>query len=190
MAAWWRPTAANYFDRVSKAVILEALTDVGGPTLASRFLASKKGELAASAERIFAGNFITEVEVKDRALAWLPAAMRFADMSDAIPAGEMNAHETGDAVADTQSDATGNSQPEAGADFEPTAWPRGRGFELFDHLRIPHKNAVEKDDFNVDAGGHLDSGLILFGAFDEIFAHRVGGIACTLAEPAAQNVAA
>ena len=80
MAAWWRPTAANYFDRVSKAVILEALTDVGGPTLASRFLASKKGELAASAERIFAGNFITEVEVKDRALAWLPAAMQVRDL--------------------------------------------------------------------------------------------------------------
>lgn len=59
MAAWWRPTAANYFDRVSKAVILEALTDVGGPTLASRFSASKKGDLAASAERIFAGSFIT-----------------------------------------------------------------------------------------------------------------------------------
>lgn len=120
MAAWWRPTAANYFDRVSKAVILEALTDVGGPTLASRFLASKKGELAASAERIFAGNFITEVEVKDRALAWLPAAMRFADMSDAIPAGEINADETEDAVADTQSDATGDSQPDADANVDDT----------------------------------------------------------------------
>jgi ParB family chromosome partitioning protein len=31
MAQWWRPTAANYFDRVSKQVILDALTDVGGP---------------------------------------------------------------------------------------------------------------------------------------------------------------
>jgi ParB family chromosome partitioning protein len=30
MAAWWRPTAANYFDRVSKAVILDALSAVGG----------------------------------------------------------------------------------------------------------------------------------------------------------------
>ncbi len=61
---------------------------------------------------------------------------------------------------------------------------------LLDHLRIPHKDAVEKDDFNVDAGGHLDNGLILFGAFDEIFAHRIGGIARTLAKPAAQYVAA
>lgn len=103
MAAWWRPTAANYFDRVSKAVILEALTDVGGPTLASRFSASKKGELATSAERIFAGNFITEVEVKERALAWLPAAMRFADASGVEPATETDA-----AIA---ADASGSAEP-------------------------------------------------------------------------------
>lgn len=98
MAVWWRPTAANYFDRVSKAVILEALTDVGGPTLASRFSASKKGELAASAERIFAGNFITEVEVKERALAWLPAAMRFADAAGVEPATEADAEIAADAA--------------------------------------------------------------------------------------------
>jgi hypothetical protein len=61
---------------------------------------------------------------------------------------------------------------------------------LLDHSRIPHKDAVEKDDFNVDAGGHLDNRLILFGAFDEIFAHSIGGIPRTLAKPAAQYVAA
>lgn len=113
MAAWWRPTAANYFDRVSKAVILEALTDVGGPTLASRFAASKKGELAASAERIFAGNFITEVEVKERALAWLPAAMRFADLSDTLPVAEMDADEVADTAEDVQSDADGSTAGDA-----------------------------------------------------------------------------
>lgn len=107
MAAWWRPTAANYFDRVSKAVILEALTDVGGPTLASRFSASKKGELAASAERIFAGNFITEVEVKERALAWLPAAMRFADAAGVEPATETDAEIAADAADGAEPDAGG-----------------------------------------------------------------------------------
>lgn len=78
MAAWWRPTAANYFDRVSKAVILDALSAVGGPDLASRFTSVKKGDLAMSAERVFAGTYITEVEVRDRALAWVPEVMRFA----------------------------------------------------------------------------------------------------------------
>ena len=78
MAAWWRPTAANYFDRVSKAVILDALSTVGGADLASRFASVKKGDLAMSAERVFAGTYITEVEVRDRALAWVPEVMRFA----------------------------------------------------------------------------------------------------------------
>ena len=50
MAQWWRPTAANYFDRVSKQVILDALADVGGTELSSRFASVKKGDLAASAE--------------------------------------------------------------------------------------------------------------------------------------------
>ena len=78
MAQWWRPTATNYFDRVSKQVILDALTDVGGPELSSRFAAVKKGDLAMSAERVFAGTYITEVEVRERALAWVPEVMRFA----------------------------------------------------------------------------------------------------------------
>lgn len=77
MASWWRPTAANYFDRVSKAVILDALAMVGGSELSSRFASVKKGDLAMSAERVFAGTYITEVEVRERALAWVPEVMRF-----------------------------------------------------------------------------------------------------------------
>src|SRR3546814_6381421 len=77
MAQWWRPTAANYFDRVSKQVILDALTDVGGLELSSRFASVKKGDLAMSAERVFAGTYITEVQVREKALAWVPEVMRF-----------------------------------------------------------------------------------------------------------------
>jgi len=86
MAQWWRPTAANYFDRVSKQVILDALTDVGGLELSSRFASVKKGDLAMSAERVFAGTYITEVEVREKALAWVPEVMRFA--STTLEAGE------------------------------------------------------------------------------------------------------
>lgn len=81
-AHWWRPTAANYFDRVAKARTLEALDAAGGPELVSRYAASKKAELASAAERIFSGNFIGEVEVKERAQAWVPAIMRFADSQE------------------------------------------------------------------------------------------------------------
>ncbi|WP_226019202.1 ParB/RepB/Spo0J family partition protein [Novosphingobium sp. FKTRR1] len=77
IAQWWRPTAANYFDRVPKQVILEALGDVGGAELASRYMSVKKSDLAASAERIFAGATIAEVAERERALAWVPDVMRF-----------------------------------------------------------------------------------------------------------------
>ncbi|PKP66599.1 MAG: chromosome partitioning protein ParB [Alphaproteobacteria bacterium HGW-Alphaproteobacteria-7] len=84
-AHWWRPTAANYFDRVAKARALEALDAAGGPELVSRYAASKKAELASAAERIFSGNFIGEADVKERAQAWVPAIMRFADAEEVVP---------------------------------------------------------------------------------------------------------
>ena len=91
MAQWWRPTAANYFDRVSKQVILDALTDVGGLELSSRFASVKKGDLAMSAERVFAGTYITEVEVREKALAWVPEVMRFACTAPEVGEAEIEA---------------------------------------------------------------------------------------------------
>lgn len=78
VARWWRPTGTNYFDRVPKSVTLAALGEVGGSTLAGRYASAKKAELAQGCERIFSGDFIAEVEVKEAALAWVPDAMRFA----------------------------------------------------------------------------------------------------------------
>lgn len=100
MARWWRPTAANYFDRVSKQVILDALGDVGGPELSSRFASVKKRDLAMSAERVFARATITEGDVRDRALAWVPEVMRF---------GEQDAADS----ADTPTDAVDDNGDEA-----------------------------------------------------------------------------
>ena len=82
VAAWWRPTGANFFDRVPKSVTLAALEDVGGPAFASAYADLKKAELSQSAERIFAGDFIGEAEVKQRALAWVPEPMRFAPVPE------------------------------------------------------------------------------------------------------------
>lgn len=90
MAQWWRPTAANYFDRIPKQVILEALTDVGGLELSSRFASVKKGDLAMSAERVFAGTYITEVEVREKALAWVPEVMRFAAAAQESTSSELD----------------------------------------------------------------------------------------------------
>ena len=77
VARWWRPTGTNYFDRVPKSVTLAALAEVGGPALAERYARAKKAELAQACERIFSGDFIAELEVKEAAVAWVPQAMRF-----------------------------------------------------------------------------------------------------------------
>ena len=103
MAQWWRPSAVNYFDRVPKRTILEALGEVGGPELSGRFASVKKGDLAASAERVFAGTYITDAEVRDRALAWVPEAMRFGPGPDSDDIAAVGAEaEDGDGDGDPQ----------------------------------------------------------------------------------------
>ena len=77
VAAWWRPTAANFFNRVRKTVVLEALTAIGGNDLKNRYASAKKGDLAAAAEKLCAGSAIVEAEIRTGALAWVPEVMTF-----------------------------------------------------------------------------------------------------------------
>jgi ParB family chromosome partitioning protein len=95
VARWWRPTGANFFDRVPKSVTLAALGEIGGSALAGRYAKAKKAELAQSCERMFSGDFIAEVEVKEAALAWVPEVMRFAS-APAPAAPEESELETSD----------------------------------------------------------------------------------------------
>ncbi len=78
VAAWWRPTARTFFDRITKPAILKLFAAIGGAELKSRYAASRKFDLAAAAEKLFDGQVIVEADIRERALAWLPAAMRFA----------------------------------------------------------------------------------------------------------------
>ena len=87
-AQHWRPTAANYFDRVGKQQLLRHITDIGGTTMAASYMASKKGDLSLTCEKLFAGETIVAPEVKAAALAWVPDAIRFR------PAAERIADET------------------------------------------------------------------------------------------------
>jgi len=63
MTAWFTPTAENYFAKVSKTGILEALTEAKGD-IAPAWTKAKKGELAVIAERQVAET------------GWLPAPLR------------------------------------------------------------------------------------------------------------------
>lgn len=55
MHAWWTPTAAGYFEHVSKAKALEAVA-VFAPDQVTRLSKFKKGDLASEAERLAAGS--------------------------------------------------------------------------------------------------------------------------------------
>jgi ParB family chromosome partitioning protein len=63
MTKWFTPTAENYFGKISKAGIIEALKEAG-QGIAPAWLKAKKGELAAIAERELA------------VTGWLPEPLR------------------------------------------------------------------------------------------------------------------
>ena len=91
MHAWWTPTAAGYFDHVSKAKALEGV-QAFAPGEVSRLGKLKKAQIASEAERLAAGT------------GWLPAMFRApgvtpADVASAEPLAE------GQADAEDQEDA-------------------------------------------------------------------------------------
>lgn len=103
VAAWWRPTAANFFDKVTKPVMFDALTEIDGPALAARYGNAKKADLAAACEKICAGDFIGEVATKAAARTWLPPAMRFGPVVASGSAGDQAAiPDVTDIVADLE----------------------------------------------------------------------------------------
>jgi ParB family chromosome partitioning protein len=69
MAAHFMPTAANYFGRVSRDAIIEAIAQAKGSTPAPAWAKMKKAELATLAERQVAGT------------GWLPAPLSIAEVT-------------------------------------------------------------------------------------------------------------
>lgn len=97
VAKWWRPTSENFFDRIPKGALLSLLDEVGGPALSSRHASQKKGEISTSCEKLFAGDAVIEADVKERALAWVPAAMRFTPAETMTDQDDDTPEETGEA---------------------------------------------------------------------------------------------
>ena len=125
VASWWRPTSENFFDRVPKGALLSLLDEVGGPSLTSRNASSKKPEISASCQKLFAGDAIVETEVKEKALAWVPAAMRFND----VASGEAPEDDGQDELAGLIGDDTGAGEDDdlAALISEDTGEPAGDG---------------------------------------------------------------
>jgi ParB family chromosome partitioning protein len=120
VAQWWRPNAENFFGRVKKDIVLDALQDIGGPVLRGRYKDAKKAELAAACATLCSGGGIVEAEVREAALAWLPDAMKFGGIEKA---GSSQIHYSfREPVADNEDedeDGNGNG-PAADAEAEPS----------------------------------------------------------------------
>lgn len=75
-AMYWRPTAANYFDRVGKPLCLAMIAAVEGDAVAAKMKNGKKAALAERCEQLAAGE-IGDKAVQMTGLQWLPREMMF-----------------------------------------------------------------------------------------------------------------
>jgi len=75
VAAGWRPTVGNYFGRVTKALIVEAVREGAGERAAQLIDHMKKGDMAKEAERLLADS------------GWLPEPLRSVDVGNEPAAG-------------------------------------------------------------------------------------------------------
>lgn len=71
MPTWFQPTADNYFGRVSRTLIMEAMTEAGLPVRTRLWSKMKKADLAVMAEREMAET------------GWLPQPLR--PVAQAVP---------------------------------------------------------------------------------------------------------
>ena len=91
MHAWWTPTAAGYFDHVSKAKALEAVMAVA-PEQVTRLSKLKTGDLANEAERLVAGT------------GWLPAMLCGVERVGDTATGVAPVGPAGDAASELRED--------------------------------------------------------------------------------------
>jgi ParB family chromosome partitioning protein len=91
MHAWWTPTAAGYFDRVSKAKALEGVLAFA-PGEVNRLGELKKARIASKAERLATDT------------GWLPAMLRAQEVT-AVDVASAESHVERQADAEAREDA-------------------------------------------------------------------------------------
>ncbi|WP_066798575.1 ParB/RepB/Spo0J family partition protein [Sphingomonas soli] len=100
VAAGWKPTAENFFGKVTKARIIEAVTEAKGGEAAARIDHLKKPEMAQEAERLMAD------------VGWLPEPLR---------TPELPAQAELPGVGETASASAAPSEQDGADDEEPLA---------------------------------------------------------------------
>lgn len=118
MRAYWKPTAARYLDRVTKAQIVAAVTDGVSAEAAGRLSGLKKPEMVAAAEPLLV------------AAGWLPAVLRTV-APKALPESDPDLAGPGAAVGSEDEDRPADA---AGLEAEPTAGVLAEAFGVVDAL--------------------------------------------------------
>jgi len=93
MAGTWAATASSYFARVSKARVLEAVTEAVNAEEAGRIAGFRKGDMAEAAERLVEGR------------SWLPSVLRTAGAGASEEAGGVDDPAEAGAVTPPDEDA-------------------------------------------------------------------------------------
>ena len=99
-AAGWLPSVDTFFGRVTKARILQAVSEAKGQDAADRIAHLKKGDMASQAEALLAGT------------GWLPEPLRTAHAE----AGETSSDQSGDESAPIAQSAADSGETDMGED--------------------------------------------------------------------------
>lgn len=96
VAAYWRPTAANYLGRITRDQLLALGREVLGDQWAQARAREKKGELAAQLERAFAApeKHARNPQQLDKLTRWLPEGMAFTAIAAEQPKAIAKAKKT------------------------------------------------------------------------------------------------
>ena len=132
MSAYWKPTAARYLDRVTKAHVLAAVAEGVSDEAAGRVAGLKKPDMVAAAEPLLAGT------------GWLPALLRTvkpdqgqAEADPADPAAALDPADPGAPVEALALDGGREPAQEEGAD---------KGERQSDGASTEAAEAVEADE--------------------------------------------
>lgn len=136
MTATWTPTARSYFGRITKAQIVEAVSEAVSPDAAERISGMKKPDMAEAAEQLVAPT------------GWLPAGLR---TSKPEPEAVEDQSET-EALEPEQPemDATGQ-EDEAGEQPSEAEAPNTGAQEGVAEETVPEPHSNEAADFAVAA---------------------------------------
>jgi hypothetical protein len=122
MAQHWRPGAENFFDRIKKAQILS----IPGNSIPRSPCAGRgqEAELATAAARLCSGDTIIEPEIKAKALAWVPDAMRFDGVAGDPAEGGHVVDDVAEDADDLPLDAANQNDADARSAKRPDPQPR------------------------------------------------------------------